>query len=60
MDGADRLTSTLMVVSASAEFLDDSPQSKGYGLYLALRTRIMDDVRDRELVNPVASLVRLA
>ena len=60
VDGADRLTSTLLVVAATAEFLDDSPQSKGYGVYPALRTRIMDDVRDRELVNPVASLVRLA
>ena len=61
IDGVDRLTSTLMVVATSQEFLDDDPRSpRGYGIYQALRTRVMDDVRDRNLVNPVASLVRIA
>lgn len=61
IDGVDRLTSTLMVTTTSQEFLDEDPRSpRGYGIYQALRTRVMDDVRDRNLVNPVASLVRIA
>lgn len=59
VDSADRLTGTFLVVSTATEFLDDNAQSKGYGVYPALRTRVMDDVRDKNLVNPVASLVRL-
>ena len=62
IDGLDRLTGTLLVVVTSHDFLDDSSdrRSRGYGIYQALRTRVMDDVRDRNLVNPVASLVRLS
>lgn len=61
IDGADRLTNLLMVVVASQEFLDDDSRSpRGYGIYKALQTRVMDDVRDRNWVNPVASLVRIA
>ncbi len=62
IDGVDRLTGALLVVVANQEFLDDSTDrsSRGYGIYQALRTRIMDDVRDRNLVNPVASMVRLS
>ena len=61
VDGADRLTSTVLVVVTNSAFLDDSGDrgSRGYGIYEALRTRVMDDVRDRNRVNPVASLVRL-
>ena len=62
IDGLDRLTGTLLVVVTNQDFLDDSGTrgSRGYGIYQALRTRVMDDVRDRNLVNPVASLVRLS
>ena len=61
IDGVDRLTNTLLTVVTDQEFLDDDPRSpRGYGIYQALRTRVMDDVRDRNLVNPVASLVRIA
>ena len=61
IDGVDRLTNTLLTVVTDQEFLDDDPRSpRGYGIYQALRTRVMDDVRDRNLVNPVASLVRVA
>ena len=61
IDGVDRLTSTALVVVTNSDFLDDSGdrRSRGYGIYEALRTRVMDDVRDRNRVNPVASLVRL-
>ena len=62
IDSVDRLTSTLMVIVTNQDFLDDSTGrgSRGYGIYQALLTRLIDDVRDRNLVNPVASLVRLS
>ncbi len=62
IDGADQLTGALMVVVTNSDFLDDSGhrRSRGYGIYQALRTRVMDDVRDRNRVNPIASLVRLS
>ena len=59
IDGVDRLSGALLVVVTNYEFLDEN-SARGYGIYPALRTRIMDDVRDRNLVNPVASLVRLS
>ena len=62
IDGVDRLTGALLVVVTNSDFLDDSSdrRSRGYGIYQALRTRVMDDVRDRNRVNPIASLVRLS
>ncbi len=61
IDGVDRLANALMAVVTDQEFLDDAPGTpRGYGAYPALQTRVMDDVRDRNLVNPVASLVRIA
>ncbi len=61
IDGVDRLTGALLVVVTNRDFLDDrgDRSSRGYGIYEALRTRVMDDVRDRNRVNPIASLVRL-
>lgn len=59
VDGADRLLGTLIVVATNSEFLDEDSRSRGYGIYQALMTRVMDDVRDRTLVNPIASIVRL-
>ena len=59
VDSVDRLPGMLFVVVTNYEFLDEN-SARGYGIYQALRTRVMDDVRDRNLVNPVASLVRLS
>ncbi len=59
IDGVDRLSGALLVVVTNYEFLDEQ-SVRGWGIYPALRTRVMDDVRDRNLVNPVASLVRLS
>ena len=59
VDDVDRLSGTLFVVVTNYKFLDES-SVRGYGIYPALRTRVMDDVRDRILVNPAASLVRLS
>ena len=59
VDDIDQLNGALIVVETSQEFLDDTPQYRGYGIYPALRTRVMDDVRDKNRVNPMAPLVRL-
>ena len=62
VDTTDRLTGTLLVVVTSSDFLEEEAGSRnrGFGIYQALMTRVIDDVRDRNLVNPVASLVRLS
>ncbi len=59
IDDADRLSSTLFIVSTNYDFLDEST-GRSWHIYDALHTRVMDDVRDRALVNPAASLVRLS
>ena len=59
VDDIDRLSGTLLVVATGRDFID--PLSKrGWAIYDALRTRVMDDVRDKNLVNPAAALVRLS
>ena len=62
IDSADRLTGTLIVICSDAAFLDQEAdrQSRGVGIYPALQTRIIDDVRDRTRQNPAAALCRLA
>ena len=62
VDTTDRLTATMLVVVTSNDFLEEEAgsRSRGFGIYQALMTRVIDDVRDRNLVNPVASLVRLS
>ena len=62
VDEVDRLAGTLMLVATGPGFVDDEPgaRSRGFGIYEALKTRVMDDVRDRNRVNPVAALVRLS
>lgn len=59
IDDVDRLSGTLLVVVTNYEFTDEQ-SARGWGIYSALRTRVMDDVRDLNLVNPAASLVRLS
>ena len=58
IDGTDRMNSSLMVVLTDPDFLNE--EGRGYGIYQALRGRIVDEVRDRTLANPMSSLVRLA
>ena len=38
-------------------FLEDD--NRGIGAYEALKFRVFDEVRDKNLVNPMAALVRL-
>ena len=59
IDDVDRLSGSLVVVATDEAFVDEH-SARGWGIYAALRTRVMDDVRDRNIVNPVASLVRLS
>ena len=60
IDTTDRLSRTLMVIATGPDFLDEDTRSRGFGSYPALMTRVMNDVRDKNLANPMASLVRLS
>ena len=59
IDGTDRLESCLIVVVPHSDFLDETVLGRGLAIYPALKFRVYDEVRDRSLVNPMASLVRL-
>ena len=59
IDGVDRLSGAAAVVATGPDFVDKGAL-RGWKLYFALRARVMDDVWDRDLVNPVAALVRLS
>ncbi|MGH9359419.1 MAG: BREX system ATP-binding domain-containing protein [Terriglobia bacterium] len=58
IDGVDDLKGCLMVVVPDIAFLED--HSRGISAYEALKFRVFDEVRDKRLVNPMASLVRLS
>ena len=59
IDDVDRLSGSLVMVVTDEAFVDIH-SARGWGIYAALQTRVMDDVRDRNIVNPVAALVRLS
>ena len=59
IDDVDRLSGTLLMVVTDEAFVDEH-SARGWSIYAALRTRVMDDVRDKRIVNPVAALVRLS
>ena len=61
IDSADLLSASMMVACCEAAFLDQEAdrQSRGVGIYPALQTRIIDDVRDKRMENPAAALCRL-
>ena len=58
IDGADNLEGFFMAVVPSFGFLEDPV--RGIGAYEALKFRVFDEVRDRNLVNPMAALARIA
>jgi len=60
IDGVDRLPGCLIVVLPGIEFLNEDHRDRGFGAYQALMIRIVDEVRDRQLVNPMSSLVRIS
>ncbi len=59
IDSTDRLEGLFVLVTATEDFLDDDPRSKGFSIYQALRGRIADEVRARSQANPMSTLVRL-
>ena len=60
IDATDRLTNCLFVVVPDMSFLDEDPIGRGIGRYEALKFRVFDEIRARQHVNPMASLVRLS
>ena len=60
IDATDRAQGFMLVVVPGADFLDPSPTSKGLGEYQALKFRVYDEVRDLQLVNPMAALARIS
>ena len=59
VDSTDRLTHCLIAVLPDSSFLDET-SGRGIASYQALELRIKDDVRAKEVVNPMAALVRLS
>ncbi len=58
IDRADRLEGCFLAVVPDLAFLED--HRRGLAAYTALQNRVFDEVRDRSLVNPMASLARIA
>ena len=59
IDGVDRLSGTMLVVATGDDFTDEQ-STRGWKIYDALRTRVMNDVRAKNIVNPAAALVTLS
>ena len=57
IDATDELEGSLLVVTTPPSFLEDP--KRGLERYDPLDLRIWDEVRDRRVANPLASLVRL-
>jgi len=60
IDDIDNLHAFLMIVVPGHEFLEVEMPTRGMGCYEALKFRVYDEIRDRDLVNPMASLIRLS
>jgi len=58
IDGLDRLEGCFLAVIPDFAFLED--HARGIGAYQALKHRVLDEIRDRTLVNPMASLARIS
>lgn len=58
IDGMSNLEGFFMVVVPDVSFFEDP--SRGIGAYQALKFRVFDEIHDRNLVNPMASLARMS
>lgn len=58
IDSADQLEGCLITVVPDITFLED--ESRGISAYEALKFRVFDEIRDKHLVNPMASLARIS
>ena len=59
IDDTDHLFGMFFLVVTNEDFIDEK-SLRGWKIYQALQTRIMNDVRDEKIINPVAALVKLA
>jgi len=59
IDASDRMDSCLVVVVPAIEFTEQDPFSRGLGAYKALNLRVYNEVSDRTIPNPLATLLRL-
>lgn len=60
IDSTDEFDGLLLCVFVPPAFLDIESKGRGLGSYPALMGRVYDDVRDRNLANPLAALIRLS
>ncbi|MBL8240859.1 MAG: DUF2791 family P-loop domain-containing protein [Bryobacterales bacterium] len=58
IDSGGRWSGFFLAVVPGPAFLEDP--ARGIGAYEALKFRVFDEVRDKHVVNPLASLVRVA
>jgi hypothetical protein len=58
IDGADQLEGCFITVVPDSAFLED--HTRGIAAYEALKFRVFDEIRDKHLVNPMASLSRIS
>ena len=58
IDSTDQLEGCLIAVVPDISFLEDD--IRGIGSYEALKFRVFDEIRDKRLVNPMASLARIS
>jgi len=58
IDEIDAFSGTALIVRTNYKFLHEESR-RSWHIYEALQTRIMDEVRDEKLANPVAGLIRL-
>jgi P-loop Domain of unknown function (DUF2791) len=58
IDAADQLEGCFIAVVPDIAFLEDL--RRGISAYEALKGRVFDEIRDRHLVNPMASLARIS
>lgn len=59
MDSLERLKGFFMVVIPDIDFINEDSCSRGIGLYQALRFRVVNEIHDRERVNPMATMIEI-
>ena len=60
IDATDEMDGLLINVFVPPEFLDLETTGRGIGRYPALMYRVYDEIRDRQLANPLSALVRIS
>jgi hypothetical protein len=60
IDATDEMESLLINIFVPPSFLDLETTGRGIGRYPALMYRVYDEIRDRQLANPLSALVRIS